>query len=364
VSGIHLFVPMLHRHDAVGEHTVALRDRLVDRGVASRIYTELNDPATVAETRDYLDYQADAEPGDVLVYQFATGSAMAAWLAARPEPLVINFHSITPPQYFAPWNNAIARLQVEAGQGLVALAPRASLGIATSAFTAEELRRAGCPTTVVVPVAGVPHPSEPLNRNLLEQVRSRYGGNGHHWLSVGRWAPNKAHHETIAALFVARMTSDPGATLTLIGSPTEPSYSGALRRFVAQLGLTEAVHFLTGISREELAAHYQAADVLVMLSDHEGFGVPLVEAMSHGLPIVAFDAGAVSEVVGDAGVLLEAKTPRRVADAIERLLRDPAEQARLVERGRARFDELGAEDAENLLVEALLGVSRTGPAPS
>jgi len=332
--------------------------------VASRIYTELPDPATATETSHYLDYESEAEPDDVVVYQFATESAMAGWLAARPEPLVINFHSITPPQYFAPWNNAIARLQVEAGQQLAALAPRASLGIATSAFTAEELRRAGCPTTVVVPVAGVPVPAEPPNLDMLEGLNKRYSGSGHRWLSVGRWAPNKAHHETIAALFVARMTSDPGAHLTLIGSPTEPAYAGALRRYAGALGLSDAVDFVSGVSNEELTAHYRAADVLVMLSDHEGFGVPLVEAMSQDLPIVAFDAGAVAEVLGGSGVLLEVKDPRRVALAVHELLGDPGEQARLIERGRVRFRELGAEDAENLLVEAVLGVPRPGVTPS
>ena len=77
MSGIHLFVPMLHRRDAVGEHTRTLRDRLVARGVTSAIYTELPDPDTVDETRPYLEYETDAEPGDVLVYQMATRSAMA-----------------------------------------------------------------------------------------------------------------------------------------------------------------------------------------------------------------------------------------------------------------------------------------------
>jgi glycosyltransferase involved in cell wall biosynthesis len=353
--GVHLFVPMLHRRDAVGEHTLALRDRLRARGLASKIFTELPDPATATETSHYLDYASEAEPGDVLVYQFATESSMAGWLAARPEPTVINFHSITPPQYFAPWNNAIARLQVEAGQQLDALAPRAALGIATSAFTAHELRQAGCTNTVVVPVAGLSLPTQKSEVGTAGPHASRESGR--HWLSVGRWAPNKAHHETIAALFVTRMTKDSEARLTLIGSPTEPAYAAALRRYAAALGLAGAVEFLSGVSDEQLAAHYREADVLVMLSDHEGFGVPLVEAMSQRLPIVAFDAGAVAEVLGGCGVLLQSKHPRSVAAAVDAVLKDPAERSRLIEQGQRRFEALGAEDVENLLVEAILTVS-------
>jgi L-malate glycosyltransferase len=355
MRGIHLFVPMLHRHDAVGEHTRALRDRLLAEGVPSQIYTELPDPSTVGETRDYLDYGSEAQAGDVLVYQFATDSAMAGWLAVRPEPLVINYHSITPPAFFAPWNNPITRLQVGALQRLTELAPRAALGIADSAFVATELRQAGCTRVTVVPVAGISIPSEPSSE-AIRRVRSRHMGSGPGWLSVGRWAPNKAHHQTIAALFVARATSDPRAHLTFVGSPTEPAYAAALKRYAAALGLAEAIDFVTGISDDELIAHYLTADVLVMLSDHEGFGVPLVEAMGHGLPVVAFDAGAVREVLDGAGIVLAHKHPRQVAGVISRLMADPEERERLAQAGRDRFRALGLEEAGNRLVEALLPV--------
>ena len=143
MKGVHLFVPMLHRRDAVGEHTLALRDRLATSGLPSQIYTELPDLTTADETRPYLDYESDADAGDVLVYQFATDSVMAGWLAARPQPLVVNYHSFTPSEFFAPWNNAIARLQIGAAQRLAELAPRATLGIADSEFVAAELRAAG-----------------------------------------------------------------------------------------------------------------------------------------------------------------------------------------------------------------------------
>jgi glycosyltransferase involved in cell wall biosynthesis len=174
---------------------------------------------------------------------------------------------------------------------------------------------------------------------------------------VGRLAPNKAHHHTIAALFVARQEQDPGAGLTVVGSPTEPSYAAALRRYAAELGMAEAVEFVSGVTDDELAAHYRSADVLVMLSDHEGFGVPLVEAMGHGLPVVAFDAGAVSEVLGGAGVLLARKNPRHVASEVARILADPAEVERLRRAGTERFAGLDLGKAENLLIEAVRGVS-------
>ena len=355
-AGVHQFVPMLHRYDAVGEHARTLRDLLVEAGIPSRIYTEIPDPVTAAETAPYLRYETDAAPGDVLVYQFATRSVIAGWLASRPEPVVVNYHSITPPEYFGPWSDGITRLQVGALSELALLAPRAELGVAVSQFDAQELLGAGCGRVEVIPVANVRVPPLEPDRALVEEVRNAHPGPGARWLSVGRLAPNKAHQRTIAALFVTRTTTDPAATLTVVGSPSVPSYSAALARYAAQLGLIDAVDFVSGIDEARLAAHYRAGHVLVMLSEHEGYGVPLVEAMGQGLPIVAADAGAVREVVGDAAVLLGGTGPRSVAAAVSHLLGDPAERARLVASGRVRFDELDLGHAGERLVEALRGL--------
>ncbi len=357
LPGIHLFVPMLHRRDAVGEHTRVLRGLLVAAGVPSTIYTELPDPDTVDETRPFRDYEHDAVAGDVLVYQVATRSDMTRWLAKRPEPVVLNYHSLTPAVFFAPWNNGIARMQEAAARDLADLAPRCALGIGVSDFDVAELRAAGCPSTRVVPVVNVPLPPVEPDPAALAALARRTAAGGPWWLSVGRLAPNKAHQETIAALFVARATTAPDAHLTIVGGPTEPHYAAALRRYAADLGLSGAVEFTTRLSPGELAARYATADVLVMLSEHEGFGVPLVEAMSQGLPVVAYDAGAVAEIVGDAGVLLDRKGPRAVAAAVAALLDDPDRRHALVAAGRARLGALGLEHAGSDLVRALREVA-------
>ncbi len=365
MSGVHLFVPMLHRHDAVGEHTLALWRRLQATGTDSTIYTEIPDPLTADLTRNYLDYESDAAPGDVLVYQFATESAIAGWLAGRPEPVVINYHSITPPGFFRRWNNGITRLQVGAQLELALLAPRATLGVAVSRFDEGELVGAGCARTTVIPVANVADPPIEPDPTALDRLRARSAGSepGRQWLSVGRLAPNKGHQLTIAALFVARMTSDANARLTVVGAPTEPAYAEALAGYAASLGLAEAVDFVSGISDGELAAHYRSADVLVMLSEHEGFGVPLVEAMGHGLPVVAFDAGAVHEVLDGAGVLVASREPRQVAEAVDRVVGDGQVRARLIEAGKSRFAALGLADAGDRLVTAVMDAGRvTTPA--
>ncbi len=159
MSGIHQFVPMLHRGDAVGRHTLRLRDLLVARGIDSRIYVELIDPETADEVALASTYPGRSERGDVLLYQFATASDLAPWLAGRAETLVVNYHNITPPELFAAWDNRLARHQVRARAEFDLLSSRAALGIADSEFNRRDLEGAGYRATAVVPpIAGLPAP--------------------------------------------------------------------------------------------------------------------------------------------------------------------------------------------------------------
>ncbi len=355
MAAIHQFVPMLHRHDAVGEHTLALRDLLRHEGVPSTIYSELPDPQTSDQTAPYLAYEDEAEPGDVLVYQFATQSAMAAWLLQRGEPLVVNYHSVTPPEFFAPWNLGITQIQTACLGQLALLAPGATLGIAVSEFDRAELIAAGCRSTTVIPVLTAGRllpPAEPAFRDRLQATAGSTT-----WLSVGRLVPNKAHHLAIAALFAYRMTADPSATLVVVGSPAEPHYAIALRHYAAQLGLDGAVSFLSGISDAELAACYEVADVLVMLSAHEGFGVPLIEAMRQRVPVVARAAGAVAEVLGDVGVLLPGTEPLQVAAAVRSVHDDPEARERALAGVDGQLRRLAIDAAGKTLVETLTAVA-------
>jgi glycosyltransferase involved in cell wall biosynthesis len=316
VTAVHQFVPMLHRADAVGRHTLRLRDVLAGRGIRSHLYVERTDPETESETRPFARYAEEAETGDVLVYQFATASGLAPWLRARPETLVVNYHNVTPPEQYAPWDNGLARHQLLAQTQLRELAPRAALGLAVSAFNEAELRAAGFRRTAVVPPAAI----VPI-RAAGRAGRSRPTGNAR-WVSVGRLAPNKAVELAVMALLVTRAHHDPAATLDVVGRPVVPSYTAALRRYIDEMGLHDAVTFTGAVSDEELVAAMARADVLVMTSRHEGFGVPVLEAMSLGLPVVANDACALPEVVGDAGLLVDARDPYALAGAVARVMGD------------------------------------------
>jgi glycosyltransferase involved in cell wall biosynthesis len=359
VGAIHQFVPMLHVGDAVGQHTLAVQRILRSRGIDSEIYVELDDAATAGSTRPASTY-AD-RPDDVLVYQFATASALADQLLTISGWLVVNYHNVTPPELFAPWDNGLARHQVRARQELADLAERAVLGVAVSEVNRADLTAAGfVATEVVPPIVGRLDAGRSVDDEPAPGARPADGRRprekGARWLAVGRLAPNKAVEDTVAALLAYRARHDPDAVLLVVGKPALPAYVDALHRYVADLGLADAVHFAGKVTDAALADAYDSADVLVVSSEHEGYCLPVVEAMAHGLPVVAYREGALPEVLGDAGVLLDAKDPVVVADAVRGVQMEVARRAALVDAGRRRLPELGLAGAGDRLVDLLVGV--------
>ncbi len=353
MSAIHQFVPMLHRDDAVGRHTLRLRDVLADRGIESRIYVEMVDPETESDTRLFPRYADEAQRGDVLLYQFATASAIAPWLAARRETLVVNYHNVTPPEYYAAWNNPMARHQLRALHERAHLAARTSLGIAVSTFNEAELRTSGYTHTAVVPPAAVaPTSGSPAPES------ARPAGSGARWICVGRVAPNKGIELALMALLVTRAHHDAGVTLQVVGRPVVPAYSRALERFVDELGIRDAVTFHGSISDADLVAAMGASDALIMSSRHEGFGVPVIEAMTMGLPVVANQEGALPEIVGDAGLLVDATDPYALSDAAASVAADGELRRSLAEAGTRRVRELDLPTAGDRVVDLIAALAR------
>jgi glycosyltransferase involved in cell wall biosynthesis len=363
VSGVHHFVPVLHRGDAVGRHTLRLRDATRARGLSSNIFVDVVQDDTAEDTLPVLAYREMAEPGDVVVYQFATASLMAPWLAGRHETLVVNYHNVTPPELMEPWDHHLALGQTRAQSDLEVLAPRTTLAVADSGYNETHLAEAGFgATAVIAPSAaltvqarfdppGAAHTTTPPRAGQGESQKHRRPTT---WLSVGRVSPNKSLEHVITALAVSRLRRDPTATLRIIGKPATEAYDRALRRYVAELGLLEAVSFVGHAGDADVAEAYATSDVLVVASEHEGFCVPVVEAMAAGLPVVAFDQGAIPEVLGDAGVLLTTRDPYEVADAVADLLDDDARRAALAGRGQERVRELELDSTAERFVDLLV----------
>lgn len=124
--------------------------------------------------------------------------------------------------------------------------------------------------------------------------------------------------------------------LTLIGGATSPRYLRALHQLAEELGLGDSLECRDATPFSQLLAYFHSSDVFVCLSEHEGFCVPILEAMELGLPVVAYRAAAVTDTVAAAGLLLDDKDPLAVACAVDDLLTDDPRRAAFVAAGRVR----------------------------
>ncbi|MCU1378912.1 MAG: hexosyltransferase [Acidimicrobiales bacterium] len=347
---IHQLVPSFAPRNAIGNHVLQVQDVIRGMGLDSEIYVADAWREVAHLTRPYRELAGG--DGTWLLYQASTGSPLAEWLQGRPEPRLLNYHNITPASLFAPWEPHIG-VELAAGRRQLAeLAAGTELAIAVSSYNEGELRAAGYRDTAVVPIL--------LDTSTFDRAEDpaaveRLQAPGPVWLFVGRLAPNKAQHDLLKALSVYRRVYDPTARLRLVGGSSSHAYATAVKTFVRALQMEDAVEFCGDVSDAELAAHYRAADVFVSTSEHEGFCIPLLEAMHHRLPIVAYGSSAVPETLGSAGLCLRTKEPTRVAAAAHRVITDPAVRAALVAAGTARLADFDLDRNRRRMADALAG---------
>jgi glycosyltransferase involved in cell wall biosynthesis len=345
-------LPSLASRDAIGVHSLALTAALRAAGVDSEIYYGNCTPDVAALGRPIT---ALGRPGRHrwLLYHASIGSPVFDVVAARSEPKLVNYHNITPAHLLEGWASQVT-YEVALGRSqLDRLAPESRFAVADSAFNESELVDAGFSGTAVVPLLiDMTSTGERPDKAIAGRLARAKDKGGADLLYVGKISPHKAPHDLVKMLAVYRRLYDPEARLHLVGSPLGERYGPALESFIARLGLSEAVSLVGTLTPAGLEAYFEAADVYVSASDHEGFCVPVVEAMGHGIPVVAFGVAAVPETVGDAGILLDSKEPLRFAAAVARVVSDAELGARLataaarrvahfdVTRSQARFVEL------------------------
>jgi L-malate glycosyltransferase len=357
---VHQFIATLNPHDATGTHALRLRDALRRAGWRSDIFAEAIHDDLAPEAFKHWMYPEHAAPGDVAVYQFTTSSAVAGYLAEQGLPLILDFHNFTGPEFFAGWEPRSVVRAAAAAEELARLAPAALLGLAKSPFSQEELRRAGCRRTVVAPVlADYGRVTGPPDRRVAAELAGLRADGGADILFVGRIVPSKAQHDLVKALWAYRRLYDGRARLHLVGGTASFEYTKALQEFVHDLGLSAAVRLPGEVSDAALAAYFGAADVYLSLSAHEGFGVPLVEAMVAGVPVVTRGAGAVPDTVADAALVLAAADPSYIAAALHRACTDERLRATLTAAGGRRAAALSGDAAAAVVVAAIAGAVGT-----
>ncbi len=347
---VHQFHSGTAAGDAITSQMLVIRDRLRRSGLRSDVFAEhipdtlRNDIRPIDEWR----HPADA----LLIVHHSMGHTAFDQLMNFAVPMVTVFHSITPAHFF---EDAGLRSFIRVGfDQLRHLAHRSLFGIADSNHNRQQMYDAGFESVSVMPVK--------TDYTDFREVRAHRGSVDDDWLFVGRVVPNKRQLELVRAFAVFARRFSTTAHLHLIGDLSLRGYVDTITHEIERLGMSGRVVLHGKVDHDDLLRRYRDAGFFVCLSEHEGFGVPLLEAMAAGLPVIARDAAAVGETMGGAGVLLDHADPAVVAAVVHTIAADEGIRDRMVALQDERLARLEAFDLDAFL-SAVIDRAGGEPAP-
>ena len=354
---VHQFATSLTYGDAISNEMMEIRRTLRDQGIRSEIFARFHDPRMAEHVRDYREYRHHfSSPENVVIFHFSIGSPVSKLFFRVPDKKIMIYHNITPHEFFLDSHRILARECYKGRLELNLFKDKTDLALGDSEFNRRELELAGYPRTGVLPLVldlkPFEQPGDPLVPRLFPEKK---------WtlLFVGRVIPNKKFEDVIKCFHVYKTLFNPDSRLILAGDyrGMERYYAG-LQDLVAALELKDV--FFTGHIRfPELVAYYDLADVYLSLSEHEGFGVPLLEAFSKDIPVIAFAAGAVEETLNGGGILLREKDSLKTAGVLEALRTGKGLRESVVAAQRTALGRYDRANIASILMGHIEQVSRT-----
>lgn len=348
---INQWVPAAHSGDAIGDSARVVREMLRRRGHRSDLFALTMDDELRGDVLPFAD--AGARGGDLTIFHFALPSPMTEAFATLPGRRVLQYHNITPAAFFAPYDAQLFRLAAIGRQELRWLAGRVDLALGDSEFNRQELEALGFAPTGVLPIAvNTGRITNAPRRPALEKI---LGDGLINILFVGRIVPNKRIEDHIRLAEMYKRYVDSYYRFIFVGRYDGlPRYYAQIRALIAEFRMLPDRFWFTGpVPDEDLGAFYRWADAYVSLSEHEGFCVPLVEAMAADVPVLAYAAGAVPETLGGAGVLFAPKDLEFAAEMLGMLVYDRPVRDAVLAGQRRRLQAFAPAAIDARLGEAL-----------
>ncbi|MCL5048724.1 MAG: glycosyltransferase [Firmicutes bacterium] len=348
-------IPSIVEKDAVSNHTFTIQRVLHEMGFESEIYVDVIGPGCETRVQELPELEKFNDEKRLLIYQYSIGSRAANYFMAAKGKKIVDYHNIAPSHFFTRWLPSLAAESVLGRSQMLPLSKVSFAAVADSGYNAEELTQNGFKNVDVLPIMIDPGNLSAAPRPGLLNALSEQEGTK--WLFVGQLAPHKAQHNLIKAFYCYLKAYDTQAHLYIVGREMGPLYKAALVQFVDQIGISDSVTFTGGVTSEELVAYYKGCDVFASMSEHEGFCVPLIEAMHHEIPVVAYGQAAVPETIGEAGVVLSNNDPYETAAAVHILLEDKKLREELVASGKekaAQFEIARTEEKFKEVVKDLI----------
>lgn len=330
---LHQFLTGATAGDAITDHALTLRGWLREMGFDSKLYAEHIHESMAEEVEPLAAYRR-SRGEQWAIYHHSTGSGVAGFLQERGPRLILIYHNVTPARFFEAVDPAWVARSREGEAQLRQLRPQVELALGVSAYNTGYLEAAGYERCGVLPITLA---EEALQGESNPALAARLEGRRPLLLFVGRLAPNKKQEDVVKLLYAYRRIR-PEAQLALVGDRWTVGYDRWIEQMAAELGLDGALTVTGKVSQQDMVTYYRRAAVYVSMSEHEGFGKPLIESMYLGLPVMAYASAGVPGTMGDAGVLFYRKAYEELAEVVEILVSDEALRQRVIERQRKRVE--------------------------
>lgn len=365
--------------DAVGNDTIAIMELLRKNGYAdTAIYAEnLDARMATIEGVHKVEEMTGLKPDDIIIYHLSTGSNLNRKIKDYDCRKLVIYHNVTPANFYEKYSERTTRLCAKGRSEVKNLNQAFEAGICDSDYNRQELIEMGykCPMAVcpiIIPfddykktpdagvVAKYGYISDATSSNSASSENPGNIGVPHvdgvkNIVFVGRIAPNKKQEDLIALLYTyKKMYPGEKVRLILVGSCNGmENYDKRLKDYVKLLELEEDVIFTGQVSFASILAYYSVADVFACMSEHEGFCVPLIEAMCFNKPVLAADYSAVAGTLGGSGILLEDKDMTRASFYLHELLNDAELSKSVVAGQNERLKDFSYESVSTLFMEQL-----------
>ena len=350
-------VASLNFGDAVGNDVRAIARALNEAGYITGIFTLAIHPKIKDEGVYLINMLPELNENDLIIYHYATADELADIIKEAPCKVVLRYHNVTPPAFFRGYDEGAEKVTREGLDEIADLKDAIDYGIVVSDFNKKDLIDMGyqCP----IAVAPILIPFKDYEQEPDKDVVTRYSDGKTNIVFVGRIVPNKKFEDVIACFAAYKEKYDPTARLFLVGNYQETDlYYQYLQDVIKKCG-AEDVIFPGHIAFNAILAYYKVSDLFLCMSEHEGFCVPLVEAMYFETPIVAYASTAIPGTLDGSGVLVETKEPEKVAETMNRIIRDEQYRHEIVVGQKQRLKDFSYENIKEQILDEIEKVQQS-----
>lgn len=341
-------VSSLNYGDAVGNDVMTIQKFLREKGYKTGIFTNHVHRKIPRGTAFSIGKMPKLRKNDIILYHFASEDPLTQVIKEAPCKVILRYHNVTPPRFFKGFDINAEHNTKKGLRQIKELAPYIDYGIVVSEFNKSNLREMGytCP----IDVAPILIQFDDYKKEPNQDVIDEYNDGKTNIVFVGRMAPNKKVEDVISSFAEYKKTYDKDARLFLVGNFNEnDKYYQFLLKHIKKLGVQDVI-FPGHIPFDEILAYYSIADIFLCMSEHEGFCVPLVEAMFFNVPIIAYDSCAVPNTLDGTGVLIKDKNWDEIAAQMNKIISDDAYRSDLLDGEKKRLQEFDNEIIGNQIV--------------